>query len=87
MKKGDYSPPKGVVCHDNQCVPSIVERLCTGAHCLRMLCIGYCAHLICCSRESWMESILKTRMAVCVVQKRLSGRTVISSLSGFPSTL
>ena len=19
MKKGDYSPPKGVVCHDNQC--------------------------------------------------------------------
>ena len=23
-----------------------------------------------------MESILKTRMAVCVVQKRLSGRTV-----------
>ena len=19
MKKGDYSPPKGIVCHDNQC--------------------------------------------------------------------
>ena len=33
-----------------------------------------------------MESISNTQMVVCVVQKRLSERTVISSLSGFPST-
>ena len=86
MKKRDYPPPKFVVCHnDHGCSVVPVHSINSGKIMSRTLSFECCLLRVLCLFDA-RESQSMTQMCVWCSQKYFSGRTVTSSLSGFPST-